>query len=200
MIANLVFIGPKGGRLRRSNFRKFWHQARDAVGMPELHFHDIRHTGNTMAAAQGASLKELMERMGHSSSRAALIYQHATRERDKKIAAGMGKEFAKARKEGSDTQRACKPRKGKQQCSKYAAHLVGRRRESNPHDQLEGCRLRSDHTAYLALQRSASDRETPLITVVNGTLMARRSDAGRWRPLGVRHKLSVGQGTINPAN
>ena len=25
----LVFIGPKGGRLRRSNFRKFWHRARN---------------------------------------------------------------------------------------------------------------------------------------------------------------------------
>ncbi len=51
-----------------------------------------------MAAAQGASLKELMERMGHSSPRAALIYQHATRERDQKIAAGMGKAFAAAKK------------------------------------------------------------------------------------------------------
>ena len=39
-----------------------------------------------------------MERMGHSSPRAALIYQHATRERDQKIAAGMGKAFAKAKK------------------------------------------------------------------------------------------------------
>jgi integrase len=94
----LVFIGPKGGRLRRSNFRKFWYQAREAIGMPELHFHDLRHTGNTMAAAQGASLKELMERMGHSSPRAALIYLHATRERDQKIAAGMGKEFADAKR------------------------------------------------------------------------------------------------------
>ena len=94
----LVFIGPKSGRLRRSNFRKFWYQARDTIGMPELHFHDLRHTGNTMAAAQGASLKELMERMGHSSPRAALIYLHATRERDQKIAAGMGKDFADAKR------------------------------------------------------------------------------------------------------
>jgi hypothetical protein len=36
----LVFIGPKGGRLRRSDFRKFWYQAREAVGLPDLHFHD----------------------------------------------------------------------------------------------------------------------------------------------------------------
>lgn len=110
----LVFIGSKGGRLRRSNFRKFWHRARGAVGLPELHFHDLRHTGNTMAAAQGATLRELMERMGHSSPRAALIYLHATRERDERIAAGMGKllkDASRAKKTGttakeSGTQRA----------------------------------------------------------------------------------------------
>ncbi len=110
----LVFIGPKGGQLRRSNFRKFWHQAREAVGLPELHFHDLRHTGNTMAAAQGASLRELMERMGHSSPRAALIYLHATRERDEAIAAGMGKLLKDARNKGTrpattGTQRARRP-------------------------------------------------------------------------------------------
>jgi integrase len=93
----LVFVGPKGGRLRRQNFARFWDRAREAVGMPELHFHDLRHTGNTMAAAQGASLRELMERMGHSSPRAALIYLHATRERDQKIAAGMGRLYRNAR-------------------------------------------------------------------------------------------------------
>jgi hypothetical protein len=32
--------------------------------------------------------------LGHSSPRAALIYLHATRERDQKIAAGMGRLFA----------------------------------------------------------------------------------------------------------
>ena len=38
-----VFLGPKGGKLRRSNFHKsVWTKARAAVGMPELHFHDLR--------------------------------------------------------------------------------------------------------------------------------------------------------------
>ena len=40
-----VFVGPKGGRLRRSNFRPIWHSARMAVNLPDLHFHDLRHTG-----------------------------------------------------------------------------------------------------------------------------------------------------------
>jgi hypothetical protein len=43
-----------------------------------------------MAAATGASLRELMERMGHTNTRAAMIYQHATRERDEAIAAAGG--------------------------------------------------------------------------------------------------------------
>lgn len=49
------------------------------------HFHDLRHTGNTLAAS-GASLRELMTRMGHSTPRAALIYQHMVNGRDREIA------------------------------------------------------------------------------------------------------------------
>ena len=54
--------------------------------MPNLHLHDLRHTGNTLAASSGSSLKDLMSRMGHDSPAAALIYQHATREADAAIA------------------------------------------------------------------------------------------------------------------
>lgn len=42
------------------------------VGLPQLRLHDLRHTGNTLAAATGASTKELMVRMSHASPRAAL--------------------------------------------------------------------------------------------------------------------------------
>jgi len=101
----MIFVGPLGGRLRRSTFRRTWTTARAAIGMPELHFHDLRHTGNNMAAGQGASLRELMDRMGHSSPRAALIYQHATRERDEAIAAGMGKLLTQARRQAKPGQR-----------------------------------------------------------------------------------------------
>lgn len=89
-LRGVVFIGPNGGRMRRSNFRTIWNKARLAVGLPDLHFHDLRHTGGTLSAATGASLKELMARLGHSSVRAALIYQHATRDRDRAIAQILG--------------------------------------------------------------------------------------------------------------
>jgi integrase len=86
----LVFAGPKGATLRRSNFRPIWNAACARAGMPGLHFHDLRHVGGTLAAATGASLKELMARLGHSSTRAAMIYQHATRDRDQAIAKALG--------------------------------------------------------------------------------------------------------------
>jgi integrase len=92
-----VFVGPKGGSLRRSGFRRIWRKVQTEVGLPDLHFHDLRHVGNTLAAATGASLKELMTRMGHASTRAALIYQHASQDRDKVIAQGLGEAFKTAR-------------------------------------------------------------------------------------------------------
>ncbi|KUM94531.1 integrase [Streptomyces cellostaticus] len=85
-----VFLGPKGGRLRRSNFRDDWIKARTKAGITaDVHFHDLRHTGNTLAAS-GASLRELMTRMGHSTPRAALIYQHMVNGRDREIADRLG--------------------------------------------------------------------------------------------------------------
>jgi predicted nucleotidyltransferase len=85
----IVFTGPKGAPLLRSNWHPKWKAAAAAVGCEDLHFHDLRHTGNTLAAATRASTKELMARIGHSSARAALLYQHATRERDDAIAVAL---------------------------------------------------------------------------------------------------------------
>jgi integrase len=82
-----------------------WSRATAAAGLTGFHFHDLRHTGNALAGEEGASLRELMERMGHSSSKAALVYQYRTMHRDKLIADAMGKR-AEAELKRSDTQRA----------------------------------------------------------------------------------------------
>jgi integrase len=87
----LVFTGIKGGPLRRSGFNTVtrWGLVVEAMGMRGLHFHDLRHTGNTLAADMGVSTKSLMARMGHDNERAALIYQHASDKADRKIADGL---------------------------------------------------------------------------------------------------------------
>ncbi|MGH3611257.1 MAG: tyrosine-type recombinase/integrase [Pseudonocardia sp.] len=87
----LVFTGPKGGALRRAHFNNLtrWVVTVRKLGVPGLHFHDLRHTGNHFAAQTGASTADLMARMGHDDMHAALIYQRATSEADRRIADRM---------------------------------------------------------------------------------------------------------------
>jgi integrase len=82
----LVFTSARGMPLRHPNFRRgVWYPALAATGL-DVHLHDLRHTGNQLTADAEANLRELMERMGHSSSRAALIYLHSTSDRRRQLA------------------------------------------------------------------------------------------------------------------
>lgn len=93
-----VFVGPRGATPLRANFNKVWKRALEKAGAPGLHVHDLRHTGATYAADTGATTRELMKRLGHSSPRAALIYQHARDERDQTIAEGLDDLIREAKK------------------------------------------------------------------------------------------------------
>ena len=75
-----------GGHMKHGALYKVFRRARVVAGRPDLRWHDLRHTGATMAAQAGATLAELMNRLGHSDVRAALIYQHATADRDTELA------------------------------------------------------------------------------------------------------------------
>jgi integrase len=87
----LVFTSPTGVLLDYDSFRRrVWMKATEAAGLREVHFHDLRHTGNMLTAEAGATLRELMDRMGHSSTRAALVYLHATSQRQRTIADAVG--------------------------------------------------------------------------------------------------------------
>ena len=66
--------------------------ARDAIGLPDLQPHDLRHVAATLAAATGAGVKEPM--YPHRSlvaAGSALRYQHATQRRDLAIAEGVSR-------------------------------------------------------------------------------------------------------------
>ncbi|MGH3854915.1 MAG: tyrosine-type recombinase/integrase [Pseudonocardiaceae bacterium] len=83
----LVCTMLRGGPMRRGNVNPLvkWGKAVAGIGAPGLRFHDLRHTWNTLTAP-GASLRDLMTRMGHDSPQAAMIYQHATTVTDRAIA------------------------------------------------------------------------------------------------------------------
>ncbi len=96
----LLFTSADGKPLRHSNFRnRVWLGAVEKAGVGELHFHDLRHTGNQLAATTGATLRELMDRMGHSTTRAALIYLHGSNQRQQQIAQALS-DLAKAELKG----------------------------------------------------------------------------------------------------
>lgn len=82
----LLFPAQHGGHLAPSAFYRAYYPARDKAGRPDLRFHDLRHTGATLAAATGATLRDLMNRLGHSSPGASLRYQHSVEDRDREIA------------------------------------------------------------------------------------------------------------------
>jgi integrase len=97
----LVFVSDKGEPFSRHN-RKWWRQAVRNAGLPkDTRLHDLRHAGLTMAAQSGATLKELMTLAGHSSPRAALLYQHAAAERAVVVAAAMSERLTKPGPAGS---------------------------------------------------------------------------------------------------
>ena len=85
----VLFTGPRGEPITRSLVSREWQAARAMASAPAgLRMHDLRHHAATLTARMpGITTKELMARIGHASPRAALIYQHATAERDQEIAA-----------------------------------------------------------------------------------------------------------------
>ena len=119
----LIFTSSTGTPLHDGNFRnRIWRRACEQAGLSSIHFHDLRHTGNDLTAAAGANLRELMERMGHSSTRAALIYLHASSERQRALADTVSD---RARSELRPTSR----KRGRASSS---GTEVARRRDSGP--------------------------------------------------------------------
>jgi integrase len=82
----LLFPAASGGHLAPSTLYKVFRLARQQAGRPDLRWHDLRHTGAVLAASTGASLRELMTRMGHTTPAMALRYQHTAEGRDAEIA------------------------------------------------------------------------------------------------------------------
>ncbi len=90
----LVFTSVKGSPLLNRYFAPYWRDARSRVGRSDVRFHDLRHFAGTEAASAGASLREVMARMGHASSDAALRYLKASERRDREIAEALAQRLA----------------------------------------------------------------------------------------------------------
>ncbi len=81
-----LFPGHGGSVVSARTLDRQWAIARETIGRPDLHFHDLRHTGLTLVAMTGATIAEIKAAGGHDSSAAAIRYQHATPQRKTAIA------------------------------------------------------------------------------------------------------------------
>ncbi len=63
-----------------------FYAAREVIGKPKLHWHDLRRTAATLGAQSGATVREMQNRLGHTTPTMALRYQAATADRDRAIA------------------------------------------------------------------------------------------------------------------
>ncbi|MGO0578116.1 tyrosine-type recombinase/integrase [Ornithinimicrobium panacihumi] len=83
--------GDSSRHLAPASLYRVFYRARAEAGRPDLRWHDLRHTGAVLAAQTGATLAELMGRLGHSTPQAALRYQHVAGGRDAEIAAALSR-------------------------------------------------------------------------------------------------------------
>lgn len=78
-----------GERLTKQTYagvRYHWKKAREKAGRKDLHFHALRHYSGTRFAQAGATLKEIMDWLGHSDVKSAMAYQEAAQSRLEELA------------------------------------------------------------------------------------------------------------------
>ena len=90
--ADLLFsaVKNKSSPLSQSTFNRHWTNARKAANRQDMPFHALRHYAGTRYSQSGATIKETMVRLGHSSEKAAMRYQHAGT-RDDELAARVAR-------------------------------------------------------------------------------------------------------------
>lgn len=90
----LVFATAAGRPINNGNLNSAFSRARASIGREDLTWHDLRHTGATLAYRAGASVKDVQRRLGHTTARAAMIYAHAADDSDRLIADRLGELYA----------------------------------------------------------------------------------------------------------
>ena len=78
-----------GAHIAPGSLYRVFYRARAAVGLPSLRWHDLRHFAATTAAQTGATLAEIQGFAGHSTTHAAMRYQHAAQDANARIAERM---------------------------------------------------------------------------------------------------------------
>lgn len=96
-IGSCVFCDTKGGPIRKSNLiRRSFKPLLKNAGLPDIRFHDLRHTAATLLLVQGVNPKVVQERLGHAQISLTLdTYSHVLPSIQKEAASKLDSLFAK---------------------------------------------------------------------------------------------------------
>lgn len=100
-----IFASPSDPRRpwHPDRITKTWDRHRDAVGLPGLRFHDLRHRHATTLLEDGIPVHVVSARLGHSSAKMTWdVYAHALPAGDREAAASI----ARARRGGQRAQQS----------------------------------------------------------------------------------------------
>ena len=74
---DLMFPSSIGTPMDPHNLIHRFKQLLEEAGLPNIRFHDLRHTAATLMLKQGVSIKVVQERLGHSDAAMTLnVYSH----------------------------------------------------------------------------------------------------------------------------
>ncbi len=90
----LIFYNPKTKNHLKDIYRSF-KTACQKVGMPDMRFHDLRHTAATLMVTGGIDLVTVKEILGHSKIEMTMRYAHPTLENKRKAVAVLESIFSK---------------------------------------------------------------------------------------------------------
>lgn len=93
-----LFVKPDGTPVTRAQVEQNFAKARVEAGLEQFHFHDLRHASLTLLASSGAAIQDIMARAGHSTTAAAMTYQHLASGRGKGLADAMSAALAASKK------------------------------------------------------------------------------------------------------
>ncbi|QPK83365.1 site-specific integrase [Corynebacterium qintianiae] len=83
----LIFTTSARKQVHQSSWGTRFRDARARANISEdITFHSLRHLAGTTYAQSGATIKEIMDRLGHSTPQTAMIYQHTAQGREESLA------------------------------------------------------------------------------------------------------------------
>ncbi len=88
--SGLVFTTIRGTPLDVATVTRAFQRALEVAGLPHRRFHDLRHSAATFLLAQGFTLEDVKNLLGHSSIvLTSSTYGHALEQRQRAVAMGM---------------------------------------------------------------------------------------------------------------